>query len=61
MQSIERTEQRMERYEYYINGWRETERYVLGLCRLTKSEIERMKAGETIVKDGDKFEARKRK
>lgn len=37
----------MERYEYYINGWRETKSYFMSFG-FTEEEIERMKSGEVI-------------
>lgn len=37
----------MEIYEYYINGWKESERYFMSFG-FTADEIERMKSGEVI-------------
>lgn len=37
----------MEIYEYFINGWKESERYFMSFG-FTADEIERMKSGEII-------------
>lgn len=42
-------------YKYFINGWPESEEYFCERGRFTRDEKKRLKAGETIEKDGNKY------
>ena len=42
-------------YRYYINGWQESEEYFCERGRFTLDEKKRLKAGETIKKDGNTY------
>lgn len=40
---------------YYINGFREGERYFRRLGRFTEEEIERLENGEVVIKGENEF------
>ena len=46
------------RLKFFINGWEESEGYFREIGRFGKASMDRMAAGETIERDGDRFHIR---
>lgn len=46
------------RLKFFINGWEEGEGYFKDIGRFSNSEMEKMKSGEAIKKNGNTFRFR---